>query len=497
MPAEGTRMAGLWEREVGRLRPKRFANAFMASRDFVQSLGIQKRLREHRGCVNTVSFNSSGSLLLSGSDDMTLVLWNWEAGTPATSFHTGHENNVLHAQFMPFSGDRSIVTAGADGEVRHLQMREGGPVVVDRFVELEYPVHRLAVEPGSPHTFYSCGGDGSVWHFDLRGKEATKLFSCASINDETTEIIELYAIAMDPRNPCYFALSGSDEYVRLYDRRKNYVNGDSLFGSPVEHFCPPHLIGQNKDGITGLAFSQAGEMLASYSYDNIYLFEREHGLHFNNFKVGEKLLMDETMGATLPLSVEKLPVPQTFKGHQNMQTVKGVNFLGPNYDFVASGSDCGYVFIWRKKGGELIRVMKGDKRIVNCVEQHPSESIFASSGIDTSIKIWGGGGSEDPSIANFDEVDDPDPYLFSMSSDSDSSVYMDDYIFAPVSGSSDGEDEDDDSSGEDTSSDEGDEEDTEEMAEGDESEEEDTEEMADGDEGEEDDKDGDGDMDDE
>jgi hypothetical protein len=49
-------------------------------------------------------------------------------------------------------------------QVRHLQMREGGPVVVDRFVELEYPVHRLAVEPGSPHTFYSCGGDGSVWH---------------------------------------------------------------------------------------------------------------------------------------------------------------------------------------------------------------------------------------------------------------------------------------------------------------------------------------------
>jgi WD repeat-containing protein 42A len=69
--------------------------------------------------VNTVSFNSSGSLLLSGSDDMTLVLWDWEAGTPATSLHTGHENNVLHAQFMPSSNDRSIVTAGADGEVQY------------------------------------------------------------------------------------------------------------------------------------------------------------------------------------------------------------------------------------------------------------------------------------------------------------------------------------------------------------------------------------------
>lgn len=466
-------MAGLWEREVGRLRPKRFAHAVMASQDFVQSLGIQKRLREHRGCVNTVSFNGSGSLLLSGSDDMTVVLWNWESGKPVTRLHTGHENNVLHAQFMPFSDDRSIVTSGADGEVRYLQIQEGGRMVVDRIVEMEYPVHRLAVEPGSPHTFYSCGEDGSVWAFDLRGKQASELFRVASVNDETAEVIELFAIAMDPRNPWYFAVSGSDEYVRLYDRRKSYVNGDSTFGYPVEHFCPPHLIGQNKDGITGLAFSQAGEMLASYSYESVYLFEREHGLHFNNFKVGEKLLMDDTMSAILPPSVEKLPVPQTFKGHENKQTIKGVSFLGPNCDFVASGSDCGHVFIWRKKDGVLIRAMKGDKRIVNCVEQHPSEIIVASSGIDTSIKIWAAGEGEDPSAAHFDEAD-PDPYLFSsMSSDSDGSVYMDDYIFAPGSGSSSDVDEDDDEDDDGSDSD---------------SDEEDTEEMADADEGEEDDE---------
>ena len=127
---------------------------------------------------------------------------------------------------------------------------------------------------------------------------------------------------MDPRNPCYLAVSGSDEYVRLYDCRKSYVNGDSPFGCPVDYFCPPHLIGQNKDGITGLAFSQAGEMLASYSYDNIYLFERDHGLHFNNFKVGETLMINED--GTFPPSFEKLLVPRTFKGHQNMQTVKEI-----------------------------------------------------------------------------------------------------------------------------------------------------------------------------
>jgi len=83
----------------------------------VQSLRIQKRLRKHRGCVNTISFNADGRLLLSGADDRTVVLWNWVEAVPTLSFHTGHCNNVLHAQFMPFSDDRSVVTCAADGEV--------------------------------------------------------------------------------------------------------------------------------------------------------------------------------------------------------------------------------------------------------------------------------------------------------------------------------------------------------------------------------------------
>lgn len=462
MPPEGTRMAGLWEREVGRLPPKRFANAVMASQDLVHSLSIQKRLRKHMGCVNTISFNGDGSLLLSGSDDRTVVLWNWEEANPTLAFHTGHSNNVLHAQFMPFSDDRSIVTCAADGEVRHSQIQEGGRFCTNKLVELEYAVHRLAIEPGSPHTFFSCGEDGSVWLFDLRGKVAAELFKCGAVDHFTCETIELYAIAIDPRNPYCFAVAGSDEYVRLYDTRKVYVNGDSSSGRPIEHFCPPHLIGENKDGITGLAFSQTSELLASYSYDNIYLFTREHGLHFNNIEVGERLLMDETKGAChintapLPFCRDKLPVPQTFKGHQNMHTIKGVNFLGPNCDYVTTGSDCGNVFIWRKKDGEPMRVVKGDKQIVNCVEQHPSEIVVASSGIENDIKVWAPGESENPSLARIDEVE-TDP-CYSSSSDSDGYVYFDEYTFSSDWYSSDENEEDEDDEEEEADGDEDDEE---------------------------------------
>jgi hypothetical protein len=48
-------------------------------------------------------------------------------------------------------------------QVRHSKIQEGGRVVTDGLVELEYAVHRLAVEPGSPHTLYCCCEDSSVW----------------------------------------------------------------------------------------------------------------------------------------------------------------------------------------------------------------------------------------------------------------------------------------------------------------------------------------------
>ena len=39
------------------------------------------------------------------------------------------------------------------------------------------------------------------------------------------------------------------------------------------------------------------------------------------------------------------------QGHRNSATVKGVNFYGPESQFVISGSDCGNIFLWDKQVG--------------------------------------------------------------------------------------------------------------------------------------------------
>lgn len=64
-----------------------------------------------------MSFSSDGEILVSGSDDKRIILWDWKSGGVKLSFDSGHNNNVFQAKTMPYSDDRSIVTCAADGQV--------------------------------------------------------------------------------------------------------------------------------------------------------------------------------------------------------------------------------------------------------------------------------------------------------------------------------------------------------------------------------------------
>ncbi|XP_020962149.1 WD repeat protein iqw1 isoform X3 [Arachis ipaensis] len=80
---------------------------------------------------------------------------------------------------------------------------------------------------------------------------------------------------------------------------------------------------------------------------------------------------------------------QRFIGHCNVGTdIKQASFLGQRGEFVASGSDDGRWFIWEKRTGRLIKMLNGDESVVNCVQCHPFDFVVATSGIDSTIKLW-------------------------------------------------------------------------------------------------------------
>jgi len=90
-------------------------------------------------------------------------------------------------------------------------------------------------------------------------------------------------------------------------------------------------------------------------------------------------------------STSSVPVilPHTrYAGACNVETVKDVNFLGRQNEFVASGSDDGNFFIWRKDTGELVNILEGDDDVVNVIEENPRFQCCAVSGIDHTVKIF-------------------------------------------------------------------------------------------------------------
>ncbi|XP_057961320.1 uncharacterized protein LOC131153193 isoform X1 [Malania oleifera] len=392
----------VWKREVGELSTRNFAHRLGAAEDLVLRLDVSRKLEKHRGCVNTVSFSADGDILVSGSDDRRVILWDWQTGQVKLSFHSGHHDNVFQAKIMPYTDERSIVTCAADGQVRHAQISDCGRLDSSLLAKHRGRAHKLAIEPGSPHVFYTCGEDGLVQHFDLRTSAVTELFTCHAIDDggRSHSITGLNAIVIDPRNPNFFAVAGSDVYARLYDIRKYKWDASTDFDQPIDYFCPRHLIGRVRDcnpiGITGLAFSDQSELLISYYDEFIYLFSRDMGTGsalFSNSSVsmnnaGEMGSEHLSTASLSDMHANEKAGPQVYKGHRNCDTVKGVNFIGPRCEYVVSGSDCGRIFIWKKKGGELIRVMEADTQIVNCIESHPHTTVLASSGIDSDIKIW-------------------------------------------------------------------------------------------------------------
>ncbi|KAJ8438304.1 hypothetical protein Cgig2_018784 [Carnegiea gigantea] len=267
----------------------------------------------------------------------------------------------------------------AQVRVRVGQILEGGSIDTRRLGKHRGAVYKLALEPASPYIFYSCGEDGYVQHFDLRSNSSTKLFCCSSFTEDdkpsSSSTIRLNAIVIDPRNPNYLSVAGSDEYVRVHDLRKCHWDASRNLDKPVDTFCPPHLRESGNVHITGLAYSSTSELLASYNDELIYLFQKNMGMGPNPLTMS-------------PEELQKLEEPQVYSGHRNSQTIKGVNFFGPNDEYVVSGSDCGHIFIWKKKDAKLVRLMVGDRHIVNQLEQHPSIPVLATCGIEKTAKIW-------------------------------------------------------------------------------------------------------------
>ncbi|KAI9466991.1 WD40 repeat-like protein [Lactarius psammicola] len=304
---------------------------------------------------------------------------------------------------------------------------------------------RIAVED-SPSQFLSVGEDGTVRQHDMRVPHQCKIGCPAPLAKLPHP---LSTLSNSPLASHLFVVAGHSPYGYLFDRRHSgrFLKeewGVSLkandFTTCVRRFGRKSRGWGESRGdeyITGARMSSKSshEVLLSYSSDAVYLYSimddatdavdlgsREYpdeNVHVNHLSALDDLgvdIDDETMqtaNATTLLSHylestseldsndedvqgyehsnSDVPIVlprRRYAGTCNIETIKDVNFLGPNDEYVVSGSDDGNWFMWDKNSGDLLNILEGDGSIVNIVEGHPHLPVVATSGIDSSIKLF-------------------------------------------------------------------------------------------------------------
>ncbi|KAF0911231.1 hypothetical protein E2562_007999 [Oryza meyeriana var. granulata] len=271
----------------------------------VQRLALEREMEGHLGCVNAIAWNSNGSLLLSGSDDTRIGIWNYDNRKLVHDIETGHSANIFCTKFVPETSDEVVVSGAGDAEVRVFNLsRLSGrrPIEISMEPAAVYQCHsrrikKLAVEIGNPNVVWSASEDGTLRQHDFR--ECSSCPRARSANQECHNVLldlqrgAKKSLADIPRQPLalkscdissvrphQLLVGGSDAFARLYDRRMlpplSSCQAKKQPPPCIKMFCPIHLADTRKSNLhlTHVAFSPNGkEVLLSYSGEHVYLFD--------------------------------------------------------------------------------------------------------------------------------------------------------------------------------------------------------------------------------
>eukprot|EP00249_Psilotum_nudum_P013622 c24430_g1_i1 orf=253-2565(+) len=275
----------------------------------VQRLSLDNVMEGHQGCVNALAWNADGSMLLSGSDDTQVNVWEYSNRKLLHSIDSGHSTNIFCVKFVPETCDDVMVSGAGDAEVRIHRLSRSIGTVSGRSNTSEQTafrchtrrVKKLAVEDGNPHVIWSASEDGTLRQHDLRESALCPPHGSAdqecrsvlldlrrgakrSLSDPPRHCLALKTCALNAVRPHQLLVGGSDAFARLYDRRMlPPCTSSQLQTKPppcVCYFCPAHLSDYSRSGLhlTHVTFSPDGqEVLLSYSGEHVYLMDVNNG----------------------------------------------------------------------------------------------------------------------------------------------------------------------------------------------------------------------------
>ena len=138
----------------------------------------------HTSWVNCLTFSLDGTLLVSGSDDKTVKLWDVQTGGVINTFH-GHTDRV---QSVSISPDLTMIASGSWDRTIFLwdvQTRESLKIIGQQ-AKVDYVI----ISPTDPQHLISIS-DGKVWQWDINGHQISPPYggSCVAFSLDGTQFV--------------------------------------------------------------------------------------------------------------------------------------------------------------------------------------------------------------------------------------------------------------------------------------------------------------------
>jgi len=276
--------------------------------------------------VSSVAFSPDGEILVSGSADNTVKLWDIKTGKLINTLE-GHTAFVNSVAFSPVG---NILASGSDDNTFKLWDIKTGKLI-NTLEGHNNDVNSVAFSPDG-EILASGSNDNTIKLWDIK---TGKLIKTLKGNNWYVT-----SVAFSPDGD--ILASGSwDTTIKLWD-----IKTGKLIKT---------LKGHNWY-VTSVAFSPDGDILASGSRDwTIKLWDIKTGNLINTL--------------------------------EHTYWVNSVAF-SPDGEILASGSGDKTIKLWDIKTGKLINTLEGHQRSVTSVAFSPDGEIIASGSLDGTIKIW-------------------------------------------------------------------------------------------------------------